>query len=236
MNKIVYIAEFDQDVDDIVTAHWLHKNNLLFGVVLDPLPKNKEGWERVKQCASLGINIFNEIPISTNIIIVGGGFEKLSRHVEDNHLDTLIANGGFVGDNLNKFPLKKFKGKNEVRTFNFNIDVKSTDKVLRSSNIDNIYLIGKNVCHSIKNTRLSIWKDEQELLDVYDINESKRLHDLLAAKEGLKLAGVINEESFLNYQEVYPYNLGLNGNMTLWGSKKEQTEYHKTISAINWKL
>ena len=233
--KIIYIAEFDADVDDIVAAHWLYKENVLFGVVLDPLPKSKEGWDRVKQCENLGINILKEIPKDTDIIILGGGFKLLSEYIKDNYLGVLIANGGFVGKNLNPNPLEKFKNKTEIRTFNFNIDVNSTDKVLKSKNIGKIYLIGKNVCHDIKNTRLNIWKNESELLDIYNVNETKRLHDVLAAKEGLILEGIINEKSLINYKEVYPYNLGLNGNMTLWGSKLEKTDYHKTISAINWK-
>ena len=63
-------------------------------------------------------------------------------------------NGGFVGDNIvpKEDRLKKFDGKQTIRTFNFDIDVESTDKVLKSSTekIEKIILVGKNVCHSKK--------------------------------------------------------------------------------------
>ena len=43
-------------------------------------------------------------------------------------------NGGFVGDNIipKEDRLEKFDGKKTIRTFNFNCDVYSTDKVLKS--------------------------------------------------------------------------------------------------------
>ena len=69
-------------------------------------------------------------------------------------------NGGFVGDNIvpKEDRLKKFDGKQTIRTFNFDIDVESTDKVLKSSTekIDKIILVGKNACYSKKNTRNEI--------------------------------------------------------------------------------
>ncbi len=44
-------------------------------------------------------------------------------------------NGGFVGDNIvpKKDRLDKFDGKKTIRTFNFNCDIQSTDKILKSS-------------------------------------------------------------------------------------------------------
>lgn len=44
--EIVYIAELDADVDDVVAAHYLHNKGVLKCVVLDPYPKTKEGLER----------------------------------------------------------------------------------------------------------------------------------------------------------------------------------------------
>jgi hypothetical protein len=65
-------------------------------------------------------------------------------------------NCGFVGDNIVKKSdrFEKFDWKKTIRRFNFNFDVISTDKILKTSNekIDKIILVGKNVCHNLKNT------------------------------------------------------------------------------------
>lgn len=232
--NIVYVAELSADIDDLIAAEYLHLKKVLTQIVLDPYPKDKEGLERIKDLQNMGITILEEIPTNTDIIICGGAFTKIAKYVKTNKLKTLIANGGFVGNNIVKEPLEKFKNKKEIRTFNFNIDANSTDKVLKSKNIDKIILIGKNVCHDIKNTQPHIWKNE-EFLNKYNLKETKRLHDLLAAKEGLILEGILKEESILNFKEVYPYNLELNGAYTLWGSSLKETNYRKVIAAINFK-
>ena len=63
-----------------------------------------------------------------------------------------------------------------------------------------MYLIGKNVCHSEKNTIKSLWKNEQ-FLKKYKLKDTKRLHDLLMVSEGLKI--INNEPSeLLDYDNV----------------------------------
>jgi hypothetical protein len=60
---------------------------------------------------------------------------------------------------------------------------------------------------------------------------------MLACREGLIELNLLDEESFLEYQIVQPYNLGLDGNKTLWGSElpNEKNQYRKIKSAIKWK-
>lgn len=43
MKKVIYIAEIDADVDDIIAAEYLFNKGCLMGIVLDPLPKSEIG-------------------------------------------------------------------------------------------------------------------------------------------------------------------------------------------------
>ena len=212
---ITYIAELDQDVDDVVALEYLHKLGRLKDVVLDPYPVEPEGIARM-----------NEI----------------KKYVKNNKLDWLVMNGGFVGHNIeNHFELPKFKGKDTVRTFNFNSNIMATDKVLKSDNIEIIMLVGKNVCHNRKNTRMGIWKNDENLQDIFDkygVNDRKLLHDLLACKEGLIKMGLLYEKSILKYRELKPYNEGIDGTYTKWGSclpKDERSKYKVCYTAVDYK-
>lgn len=61
MNKeIVYIAELDADVDDVVAAHYLHNKGVLKCVVLDPYPKTKDGIKRKEQLENLGVTVLKK--------------------------------------------------------------------------------------------------------------------------------------------------------------------------------
>ena len=143
-------------------------------------------------------------------------------------------NGGFVGNNIMKNPLEKFKDKHVVRTFNFNCDINATDSVLKSKNIENIILVGKNVCHDKKNTLNGVWSSERAILNKYHSKEDKRQHDMLACREGLILLGLLDEKPYLEYKIVRPYNTGLKGNMTEWGSTFGRSPYRSVLAAINW--
>lgn len=156
------------------------------------------------------------------------------------HIDCLVMNGGFVGSNIvpEDDQLPKFKEKQTVRTFNFNCDVNAADKVLKSTErqIGKIILIGKNVCHSERNTEKDLWKDEEskKLFKKYNVKPGKCQHDMLACHEGLvhiDLDEVI--DPYCTFLEVYPYNEGLQGNMTKWGSKLEPTNYRKVVAAVS---
>lgn len=234
-DKIIYIAELDADVDDVIAAEYLYQKGVLQEVVCDPIPRTQIGRERRSQLESIGVKVSNKMPSIARYVFVGGALGELSRYLINHKVDCLVMNGGFVGDNIVKEPLPKFRGKRVIRTFNFNCNISATCQVLRSKNLGKIILVGKNVCHSEKNTLDGVWKSEKGLLDKYHAKHDKRQHDMLACREGLILLGVLNEESYLNYEEVYPYNTGIRGNMTEWGSRKEPTQYNKVLAAIDWK-
>lgn len=56
-NEIVYVAELDQDVDDVIAVRYLHMQHALKCVVLDLYPISKIGLERLKSLETLGIPI-----------------------------------------------------------------------------------------------------------------------------------------------------------------------------------
>ena len=234
---IVYIAELDQDVDDVIAAEYLYKKKALRCVVLDPIPKERAGIDRKNELIKMGILVTSRIPEDTTRIFSGGALTRVAGFIKDHKLEYLIMNGGFVGYNLADDILDKFKNKRECRTFNFNCDVEATDRVLKSPNIENIILIGKNVCHNRRNTPAGIWSAESELFKKYGVSDTKLQHDMLACHEGLVELGYIKEDSYLLYSEVEPYNTGLNGIHTLWGSKIPSRcgEYRTVTAAIGWK-
>lgn len=232
--EVVYIAELNADVDDVIAAEYLYNKGVLKEVVCDPLPTTEQGKKRRDELIKLGIKVSNKMPSVAKYVFVGGALTELSRYLINHKIEYLVMNGGFVGCNIVKNPLEKFKNKEVVRTFNFNCDVKATDFVLKSKNIENIVLVGKNVCHDKRNTLLGVWKNEKEILNKYHSKEDKRQHDMLACREGLIKIGLLNEPSYLEYKNVYPYNAGLKGNMTEWGSLLEKTPYRSVLAATNW--
>lgn len=96
-------------------------------------------------------------------------------------------------------------------------------------------LVGKNVCHDIRNTRVGIWSDKKykELFDTYEVKDKKRQHDMLACHEGL--AFLNNSTKYCKYEVVKPYNTGLKGTYTQWGSTKtRETPYREVLAAIEY--
>ena len=240
--EIIYLAELDGDVDDVVAVEYLYNQNVLKCVVCDPKPSSDEGKKREENLKKLGIEIFYQIPEDAKIIFCGGALTQLAKFLDKHKISTLVMNGGFVGDNIvpKKDRLKKFDGKQAIETFNFDCDVESTDKVLKSSTekIEKIILVGKNVCHSKKNTRNEIWNNQKYnyLFSKYRVGKVKCLHDMLMCHEGLCLLNLIEEDPYCEFEEVYPYNEGLSGNMTKWGSLKDNkdTPYRKVLAAIKY--
>lgn len=232
--EVIYIAELDADVDDVIAAEYLHKKGVLKEVVCDPVPSTEQGKKRKAELEKLGIKISNKMPPVAKYVFVGGALTELSKYLINHKIDCLVMNGGFVGCNIMKNPLEKFKDKKTVRTFNFNCDVKATDSVLKSKNIRQIILVGKNVCHDKRNTLLGVWKGEKDILSKYHSRDDKRQHDMLACREGLIKLGLLDEEPYLNYETVYPYNTVLKGNMTEWGSSLNETPYRSVLAAVSW--
>lgn len=198
--NIVYIAELDGDIDDIVAAHYLHNENRLQCVVCDPYPQTEEGLKRKAELEHLGITVLKKMPPVAKYVFVGGRLTLVADYVKTHHIDLLVMNGGFVGSNLTECGLSKFKNKEAVRTFNFNCDVEATDYVMRTGEdrIGKIMLVGKNVCH-----------------------------------EGLALLDHPSTFCLCNFAWVKPFNKGLKGTYTEWGSTKtDSTPYRKVYAAI----
>ena len=241
-NKIVYLAELDGDIDDVIAVEYLYSNCILKCIVCDPKPTTKIGIIREQNLKKLGIEIYYEIPEDTDIVFCGGALTTLAKFLDNHKISTLVMNGGFVGDNIvpKNDVLEKFEGQKAIRTFNFNCDVESTDKVLKSSEekIKKIILVGKNVCHSENNTPKGIWNYEEfdYLFSKYRVKKGKCLHDLLMCHEGLCLLNLLDEEPYCEFEEVYPYNNGLKGEITKWGSTKDDksTPYRQVLAAVRF--
>jgi hypothetical protein len=196
--------ELDNDVDDFVAYKYLEAINAVDYVVLSPEPSTPEGVVRKKEIRK---PIFNNFVEGTTLIYNGGSFTKIAKFVENHYLEFVVANGGFVGSNLESNPLKKFKGKREVRTFNFNLDKDAASKVLNSKNIGKVILTGKNVCHDPRNVCGGEWWAGDSLLESicakYNVREGKLQHDLLAFVQGLRFA--TGDTTMFNYVPVKPY-------------------------------
>lgn len=218
-NKIVAIVELKEDIDDLVMAHFLALSGKVHGIVLDPEPQDALSLLRLEAIKQLGLTIYDTIPEDTEYLIVGGAFTKIASYLRNHTLKGIIANGGYAGCNIVKpeDELEKFKNKIFMRTFNFNMDAESAYKVLTSKNVAYIYLISKNVCHSMRNTQGNLHKDS--FLNDYKLKDNKRLHDLLAAKEALYIIEGGQKNCSLKYKSIKPVTLdGLKGTMTQWGS------------------
>lgn len=176
-----------------------------------------------------------KMPPIAKYVFVGGALTVVANYIKTHHIDMLVMNGGFVGSNIAPVELEKFKGKETVRTFNFNCDVSATDYVLKAGKdrISEIVLVGKNVCHDARNTRAGIWKDGkyQKLFDAYNVKNDKRQHDMLACHEGL--AFLNHERKYCKYDVVRPFHTGLNWTYTKWGSTKtKETPYREVFAAV----
>lgn len=211
----IFVADIDQDIDDLIAIEYLKLNNSINGVVLDPMPITQEGRNRVRQIEGMGIKIYDQIPKETQIVLNGGAFTKIARFVKGNKLEWMVANGGFVGNNIVTDPLAKFKDKEFCRTYNPNLDPLSAEQVINSVNIKHKCLVSKNVCHDERNTIKYLWKN-LDFIKKYNLKDSKRLHDLLMCFDGLKI--IKNEETVLEYKSLDPIHKGLKGKYTEWGS------------------
>lgn len=212
--KVAYIADLDQDIDDFLAILYLYKYDALSYVVCDPWPITEEGKQRLTEIAYMSIVCLDKIQLGTKIVFCGGALTSVANFIkDDNNLDALAMNGGYVGCNIIdvKEQLPKFKYKDFVRTYNFNLDIDSTKKVLSTSEeqIGKIILVGKHLCHNEINTVSGIWNSVffKELQEKYKFDNKKRLHDVLACHEGLSLLGIIPDSSYCEYRNFYPKNI-----------------------------
>jgi hypothetical protein len=231
------VADIGGDIDDMVAVFALERLGLLGCVVPDSEGSDETIQERIEWLQSEGIAISDEIPQNAGVIFVGGALTSVADFLRDGgHIDCLVANGGFAGDNVvaPDQRLRKFRGRDVARTYNFNLDVAATDFVLRSDRIGRTYLVGKNVCHSPENTTAGVWRESMGFLAQFSLRPGNRLHDLLATCEGLTLAGLSDSPLSCEYRNVYTFSTGLDGAMTEWGSSLEPTEYRKVTVAVGW--
>ena len=234
-NKYVFVADIDGDIDDIIVIEWLYRKNFLNCVIMDGQSRNSKLEEYI---SNLSIKFNKDIPYGTKVMFCGGALTKIAEYLKNgNYLDSLIMNGGFAGSNIVPIEeqLPKFKNKKEVRTYNFNLDIEATEYVLSSKNVNSIYLISKNVCHSKKNTLEGIFNFGFDWITKnYKIHKDKRLHDLLMVIEGINL--LTNTNNMLKYKKVIPYVIksdGVNNNMAKWGSIPAKNS--NIFISIGWK-
>ena len=93
-NKIVFVADIDNDIDDAIAIEYLQRNGFLKCAVLDGMSNNEE---REKKLLDLGVVFKKEIPPDTSIVFCGGALTKVAEFVKNNILYILVANGGFAG-------------------------------------------------------------------------------------------------------------------------------------------
>lgn len=232
---ITYVADLSQDVDDVIAATYLMRKGLLGHLVADPEPTDELGLSRLELLRQAGVDVCENVPKDTQIAFVGGALTKLARFLRHDELQAVVINGGFVGADVvdDEDALPKFRGRRTVRTYNFNLDVQATHEVLMTNAAHHVTLVGKNVCHSPRNTYAGIWHDET-WLECFDVPPRKRLHDLLMVHEGLVFHGIVDEAPYCETEVVHPYNDGLEGDMTKWGSSKEMTTYPSVLAATKW--
>lgn len=218
-NKIVFVADIADDIDDLIAIEYLVVNGYLKCLVLDGKSRDTN---REIALNLLNVNIVDEIPIGTKIIFCGGALTKVANFILNNEIDLLVANGGFAGINVVPIEdiLTKFEGKKKIRTYNFNMDVPATLRTLTSTKIKKIILVSKNVCHSKINTKGYLHMDS--FLNKYDLSDKKCLHDLLMVKEGINY---LNGNIMLcNYEKITPtLDRKDVDNMSLWGSDFDPT-------------
>jgi len=228
--EIIYVADIGNDIDDVIAIEYLLNIGLLKSVVLDGKSRD---YERESELEKNGVIFETEIPKESKILFCGGALTKINEFIKYNKIDLLVANGGFAGTNIvnKKNVLDKFKNKEKIRTYNFNMDIDATLNVIHSNNINQIILVSKNVCHSELNCIDKIHTDT--FLDKYNLNKGKRLHDLLMVKEGVNY--ILGNKMNCDYLNVIPIcERNIPNNMSIWGS--EQNNKSNVKISISLKL
>ena len=85
-------------------------------------------------------------------LVTGGPLSNVAKALEHGlTVKEIVIQGGFAGDGV--VPpgkqMEKFRGLKSTQTFNLNCDKASAKSVLQSD-IPHIYMVSKNVCHSVK--------------------------------------------------------------------------------------
>jgi hypothetical protein len=227
--EIVFVADIANDIDDVIAIEYLATIGVLKCVVLDGKSRD---LARESELEKIGVIFETEIPKNTKILFCGGALTTISEYVKTNKIDLLVANGGFAGANIVKKEniLSKFKNKEKIRTYNFNMDVDAALNVISSNNIGEIILVSKNICHSEENCIDKL--HTEDFLNKYDLDKGKRLHDLLMVKEGVN--HILNNPMVCVYLNVQPVCERRNpDNMSIWGSELNEYSNIKISVALN---
>jgi len=242
----------DKDIDSMCAIEYLHATlpNKLKSVVLSPYPETVEGKQKVKKLETLfnkarafgisDVKICEEIPLSTEAIIVSGPLTKIEEYIGKRFetLDLLVVHAGFVGYNVVQYndKLSIYKNTKHLKSENLDDDYYATQAVLKTSKIviDKIVFIGDNVCHSPKNTSQgSIWRNDERAQNIfkrYNIEKDKKLCNMLTCREALAL--IQNTGDYIcEYRTVHPFR---DKDTKQWGS--EQRTYIDTYETYSSQL
>lgn len=88
--EVVYVAELDSDVDDVVAAHYLFNEGVLKCVVCDPYPRTPEGLARKGKLEALGIDVVKKMPPVAKYVFVGGALTAVAGYIRMHHVDWLV--------------------------------------------------------------------------------------------------------------------------------------------------
>lgn len=199
MSNISYIADISGDVDDLVAILYLNEIGKLYSVVLDGKSCDDS---RISIIEKAGVKITESV--ETDIVFCGGAFTKLQKaHLDGKAFKLVVVNGFFAGSLVfnQENCVGKFKGLHKCKSYNPNLDVASANYLIQ--NIPFV-AVSKDVCHHPNNV-CGKWHGS------HDCKPTKKLHDLLMAKEGLRI--LENEETMFEYSRVDIINYGLE-----WGS------------------
>lgn len=130
------------------------------------------------------------IDLRDTTIFCGGSLKTLSEILKKFpyiHFEACIQ-GGFAGKKIvgEENTLKKFKNRNEVPTWNLNLDIESTEYVLSAENLTSRF-VSKNICHGSWISLSGVSNVDCHFNNVLrsylksSFKNKKCMHDLLAA-------------------------------------------------------
>lgn len=235
--KFVYIANIE-NVDVMVALHVMQNLGYLDYFVCYPKPKTDLGKDRLKTLKRMGVKVKHNISSRSKYIIVGTSLTLVSKFIKrDNHINTLVITGGFVGSNI--YPIKNENGDDCIfsKSCNFNLDVTATTSVLKSErySIGEVILIGKNVYNSERNTPRDLWNTTSmhEIFDMYGVSDTKKQYGLLTVWDAIQL--LLDGNTKCEYTRVHPQVDFIEGEVTKWGSMREYTGFRDVLAAVRIK-
>jgi hypothetical protein len=131
------------------------------------------------------------IDMTDKIVFCGGSLYTLSEILKVHSTITIDAyiQGGYAGEKIvgAENVLKKFKNREQVPTWNLNLDLDATDYVMAADNV-NCHFVSKNVCHAsfvgIKDLSLKDSFFNEVLSNYFSLNNHRKnikcMHDLVA--------------------------------------------------------